>query len=192
MSFLMTFKKPMKTRLLFPICLILVGCGSDQSSVENTNDSNPSDGSATPALEVGSQDGGPRNQLTPMDVVGGAAPQAPNKQQPPKTPPNIPPGLPQPDFNKILGEGNWELKEVINGVAGPGEGPRGPDGKVIDPKTFLKQIQEAQAAQGGKPVEVQKAPIAAPPLPPMPSAKPLDASEAPKLPGIGSADKKSE
>lgn len=176
----------MKTSLLYsiPFCLFFIGCGKPTGENSTVDPA----ASELQAAETATQAEEPKApKLTPMDVVGGVTPPTGAPQTPPNAPPALPPGVPTPDFNKILGEGNWELKEVHEGVAGPGEGPRGPDGKVIDPKEFLKQLQEAQKAQG----TTQKAPIPAPPLPPIPSAKPLDPSQAPTLPG-SAADKKAE
>lgn len=46
-----------------------------------------------------------------------------------------------PDFSQILGAGDYQLESVKVSVAEPGEGPIGPDGKVVTPEAFL-------AAQG--------------------------------------------
>lgn len=89
----------------------------------------------------------------------------------------LPPGIQVPNITSLLGESNIVLESVKVGEVRPGEGPVGPDGKVIDPETFLKE----RMSQGlGPPINsgLQKSPD-------LSSIKRLDPSEAPdpgKLP----------
>ena len=92
--------------------------------------------------------------------------------------------LPPPGLPPTLSDGNRTFRMVRSGKAAPGEGPKGPDGKVVDPQVYLEQMkkQQAQNAAEAAPKPLSR-PNAAPKPPSLPrEIKRLDPSEAPKLP----------
>ena len=146
--------------------------------------------------------------ITPMDVVSGVpAPSGPSsgatagsdlgetqeegEEGAAAVNASIPPGLPILDFSGIVGHSNYRVESVTMGTAGPGEGPVGPDGKVIDPKTLIPSAGgEAPVGPDGRAMDPSShgpSPRGAEnpaQLPQLPSAEGtrLDPSEAPKFP----------
>ena len=143
------------------------------------------------AVEFDVSNGRSESGITPMDVTKGR-PTAPTSSTP-ADPEAVTLNISKPGLPEILGDGNGELRVVRVGKPTPGEGPRGPDGKVIDPQTFLEQLREKKAQQAAKntpqpvarPLNVSKS------APATAVIKRLDPSEAPKLP-MDSAPKKTE
>ncbi len=85
----------------------------------------------------------------------------------------VPGGAPTVDeVAKMLGPapggGTWELKEVRRGVAAPGEGPVGPDGKPAE----IPQLKQPASAPHSNPAQAAK---------PQPKAMPLSPDQAPPL-----------
>ncbi len=172
-------------------CLVVTQC-SPAPEVD------PSAEGSTPVLKleegesvsIRNGEGANPTGMSPMDVVSGQAPGAAAAAPKPAvssstSKPPLPPGM--PDLDNLVGEGNWSIKQIGEGTAGPGEGPRGPDGKVIDPQAFLKQLEAQKEAQGApeQPTVPGDQTIQLNPLDLQQEAtegRRLDASEAPSLP----------
>ena len=175
------------------IVVTCFSCSSEQTSpssessvTESAELSNLSDGRPGTVLEVNG--GSVRNTtgITPMDVTRGR-PTA-------STPTDASTGEPKPsqaNLPKILGDGKWEVRELSRGQAAPGEGPMGPDGKVMDPKTYLKQLEErkAQEAANSAPQPQSRPPQAPNPVTDTRTIKRLDVSEAPQFPKASATEK---
>ena len=71
-------------------------------------------------------------------------------------------------FTLLLGvplTGNWEIKEVRHGTVAPGEGPVGPDGKVVDlSKLNVPRGETPPASSTPKPKTMPLSPDQAPHL----------------------------
>jgi hypothetical protein len=129
-----------------------------------------------------------RSGITPMDVTTGepgttTTPSQTTGTEAASTPP---PGLPP-----TLSNGNRTFRMVRSGKAAPGEGPKGPDGKVVDPQVYLEQMKQQQAQKAAEAApKPPSSPNAAPQPPSLPrEIKRLDPSEAPKLPRAAAPQK---
>jgi hypothetical protein len=177
------------------------------------------DGSITLTIEPGIGTGQPG--ITPMDVTlgdvsvaasapvqsgdGDLDPAAAGESDDPvsvELSGDLPPGISLPDFSQILGAGDYQLESVKVSVAEPGEGPIGPDGKVVTPEAFLAaQGQIPALSPGSSPSENPGETSAPSPenedrdaVPTAePVSRPLDPSEAPDPSQLeGSLQKSSE
>ena len=152
---------------MLAVSILCIGCGEKERdpqvqvsptkepapSIEPTDSGGPVVSIAgQPALEAGVVIPPNTSGITPMDVVSGvpapskkpsssaddqSEPNAPTEESSVSVNPTIPPGLPIPDFSGIVGHSNYRVESVTMGTAKPGEGPVGPDGKVIDPSTLV-------------------------------------------------------
>ena len=175
------------------IVVTCYSCSSEQTSrplessvSESVESSNLSDGTPVTAHEANGASVRNTTGITPMDVTR-ARPTA-------STPTNASTADPKPsqaNIPKILGDGKWEVRELSRGQAAPGEGPRGPDGKVIDPQTYLKQLEErkAQEAANSAPQPQSRPPQVPNPVTATRTIKRLDASEAPQFPKASATEK---
>jgi len=111
--------------------------------------------------------------ITPPSL--GTPTQTSNIAPPPVTPdqatrlvelPNVTNGPPTAeDVAKMLPPGNWEIKEVRHGTVAPGEGPVGPDGKVVDlSKLNIPRGETPPASSTPKPKTMPLSPDQAPHL----------------------------